>query len=187
MFFINEVVKVLTSSTSVKLSIYLFRRVYDHYSFNAPRPELMGIFSDIQNLKDCVGFSDSLVLLQQVMTRSGGYLDNGGEGIWGEELWLWLSEVQIEPRYGEGYCCRMLAPQHRWSTKAGQNNGMSERRVYFFFKKRDVGLVGCRPIGNLSGYCEVETIECRKNDKEPNWQLSTENYERRPTFLLLVT
>ena len=46
--------------------------------------ELMGIFSDIMNLKDCVGFSDSLVLPQQIKARSGGYLGHGGEGIGGK-------------------------------------------------------------------------------------------------------
>ena len=33
------------------------------------------------NLKDCVRFSDSLVLQQLVKTRSEGYLGHGGEGI----------------------------------------------------------------------------------------------------------
>ena len=45
--------------------------------------ELAGIFSDIMNLKDCVGFSDSLILPQQVKTYSGGYLAHGVEGIGG--------------------------------------------------------------------------------------------------------
>ena len=44
------------------------------------------MFSDIMNLKDCVGFSDSLVLPQQAKTRSGGYLGHGGEGIGGRNL-----------------------------------------------------------------------------------------------------
>ena len=48
----------------------------------------MGIFSDIMNLKDCVKFSDSLVLQQLVKTRSEGYLGLGGEGIGVKELWL---------------------------------------------------------------------------------------------------
>ena len=34
----------------------------------------------------CVGFSDSLVVPQQVKTRSRGYLDHGGEGIGGKEF-----------------------------------------------------------------------------------------------------
>ena len=39
------------------------------------------------NLKDCaVGFSDSLVLPQQVKTRSAGYLGHGGEGIGGKKF-----------------------------------------------------------------------------------------------------
>ena len=50
---------------------------------NLAAAELTGIFSDIMNLKDCVGFSDSLVLQQQVKTRSGGYLGHDGEGIEG--------------------------------------------------------------------------------------------------------
>ena len=54
----------------------------------------MGIFSDIMNLKDCVGFSDFLVLPQQgplvlvVEVEITGYLGHGGEGIGGKELWL---------------------------------------------------------------------------------------------------
>ena len=47
----------------------------------------MGVFSDIMILKDCVRFSDSRELSQQVKTRSGGYLVRGGEGIRGKELW----------------------------------------------------------------------------------------------------
>ena len=39
--------------------------------------ELTGIFSDIMNLKDRIGFSDSWVLPQQVKTRSVGYLGHG--------------------------------------------------------------------------------------------------------------
>ena len=62
--------------------------------------ELTGIFSDIMDLKDCAGFSDSLVLQQPVKTGSGGYLGHGREGIGGKELWLRLSEVQVEPRHG---------------------------------------------------------------------------------------
>ena len=50
--------------------------------------ELTGIFSDIMNLKDCVRFSDSLVLQQLVKTRTEGYLGHGGEGIGVKELWL---------------------------------------------------------------------------------------------------
>ena len=42
-----------------------------------------GIFSDIMNLTDCVGFSDSLVIPQQVKTRSGVYLTHGEIGIGG--------------------------------------------------------------------------------------------------------
>ena len=41
--------------------------------------KLTGIFSDIMNLKDRVGFSDSRVLPQQVKTRIVGYLGHGGE------------------------------------------------------------------------------------------------------------
>ena len=67
----------------------------------------MGIFSDIMNLKDCVGFSDSGTSTTKTR-RSGGYLGHGGEGIWGKELWLGLSEVQIEVQHGgERDCCRM--------------------------------------------------------------------------------
>ena len=33
-----------------------------------------GIFSDFMNLKDCVGFSDSLVLQQQVKTSKVGVI-----------------------------------------------------------------------------------------------------------------
>ena len=43
----------------------------------------MGVFSDIMNLTDHVGFSDSLVLPQQVKTRSGVYLAHGRKGIGG--------------------------------------------------------------------------------------------------------
>ena len=75
--------KVVTSATSVKLNVFL-RSLFIHCT----SAELTGIFSDIMNLKDCVGFSDSLVLQQQVKTRSGSYLGHGGEGIEGKELWL---------------------------------------------------------------------------------------------------
>jgi hypothetical protein len=73
--------KVVTSATSVKLNVFL-RSLFIHCT----SAELTGIFSDIMNLKDCVGFSDSLVLQQQVglKTRGWGYLGHGGEGISGK-------------------------------------------------------------------------------------------------------
>ena len=60
--------------------------------------ELTGILSDIINLIDCVGFSDSLVLPEQVKTHSGGYL--AVEKELGERNFGFDSEVQIEPRHG---------------------------------------------------------------------------------------
>ena len=84
-------------------------------------------------LKDCVGFSDSLVFQQQVKARSGGYLGHGGEGIGGKELRLRLSEVQIVTRHGgERDCCRM---RRSCSAAAGgvciqprcRNNGAQEK------------------------------------------------------------
>ena len=59
--------KVVTSGTSVKINVFL-RSLFIHCA----AAELTGIFSDIMNLKDCVRFSDSLVLPQQLKTRSGG-------------------------------------------------------------------------------------------------------------------
>ena len=50
-------------------------------------------------LKTASGSRAPLVLPQQVKTRSWGYLGHGGEGIGGKEPWLWLSEVQTEPRH----------------------------------------------------------------------------------------
>ena len=75
--------KVVTSGTSVKINVFL-RSLFIHCA----AAELTGIFSDIMNLKDCVRFSDSLVLQQHVKTRSEGYLGHGGEGIGVKELWL---------------------------------------------------------------------------------------------------
>ena len=75
--------KVVTSGTSVKINVFL-RSLFIHCA----AAELTGIFSDIMNLKDCVWFSDSLVLQQLVKTRSEGYLGHGGEGIGVKELWL---------------------------------------------------------------------------------------------------
>ena len=52
--------------------------------------ELMGIFSDIMNLKDWVGFSDSLVLPLQrlVVGVISAMVEKVVVGIGGKELWL---------------------------------------------------------------------------------------------------
>ena len=73
----------------------------------------------------------------EVKMPSGGYLAHGGEGIGGKELWLWLSEVQIEPNMEEKGIVVTCGLRRIDDPKAGRNNGMSERRVYFFFRTSD--------------------------------------------------
>ena len=77
---------------------------------------------------------------------------------WMSSLWC-TSDVLITAalRSGKDFsqwvymtCCfRMRAPPQRWSTKAGQNNGMSKRRVSFFFNNgmSDYWAIGCFPMG----------------------------------------
>ena len=63
--------------------------------------------------------------------RSGGYLGQGWEGNGGKDLWLWLSEVQIEPPtlrrkgllLGIESHLSPAAGRQRWSTTADMQKG----------------------------------------------------------------
>ena len=71
----QRVCKVVTSGTFVKNLPTSLRSLFIHCA----AAELTGILSDIMNLKDRVGFSDSRVLPQQVKTHSVGYISHGGD------------------------------------------------------------------------------------------------------------
>ena len=92
---------------------------------------------EIKSLLDYTasGSLASLVAYFHNETHGGGYLCHGWEGIGGKALWLWLPEVQIEPRHGgERDCC--LPPKPCCRVAAGQ----PWPSLYFrlMWKKRNV-------------------------------------------------
>ena len=74
-------------------SNWILRSAHARDLFRGHEPEVEG---SSRRYQDCVGFSDSLVLPQQVKTRSGGYLDHGGEGIWVKELFCGLPVIHTD-------------------------------------------------------------------------------------------
>jgi hypothetical protein len=91
--------KVVTSSFFLLTCI---RSLFIHCAAT----ELTGIFSDIMNLKGCVGFSDFLVLPQQRLLV--GVISAMVEKELGKLNFCFDSEVKFEPLHrGERDCCRM--------------------------------------------------------------------------------
>ena len=102
--------KAVTSGTSVKIFFFLptcLRSLLIYCTALTLRGWTDGIFSDIMNLKDCaVGLSDSLVLPQQVKTRSGVWLSRP----WWRRNWGKLTLALWSPDWtatGERDCRRM--------------------------------------------------------------------------------
>ena len=97
-------------------------------------PQIPGkvLFSYYVPSKDCVGFSNSLVLQQQVKTHIGGYLGHGDDGIgernFGFDTLKSRLKRDMEEKGIVAICSLPEELLHRWQCTTTYEFGTMERR-----------------------------------------------------------